>query len=388
MSNFLSVAAVTATLRRQLQQQLDIDVTGAMATAQRPDETETGGMSNDPHVNIYLYQVVANASLRNHDLPSRRGDASLVQRPRAALDLHYLLTFHGDDKQYLPQRMLGSVVRFLHASPILTRDAVHDAVAATGDLALCDLEAESELVRFTPLPMSLEELSKLWSVFFQTRYTLSVAYSASVVFLEGTEAPPKPRPVERSNIVVQQFAPPVIDEVSPPAVSTGDTLVIRGRNLRGDVTRVRIGSTLFDPSQIANDDVELPVTTAIPAGVRTLQVVHGIAFETPDPDPLHPHPGFESNSMPFVRTPAIVSTAAAHNSTQTTVIEITLVLDPPPNVGQRVSLTLDGTITSSIVVQGTGPVVVTFLNLAPVTYSAVAEVDGASSAAQNVGVPA
>ena len=32
--------------------------------------------------------------------------------------------------------------------------------------------------------MNLEELSKLWSVFFQTPYALSIAYQASVVLIE------------------------------------------------------------------------------------------------------------------------------------------------------------------------------------------------------------
>ena len=300
MSNFLSVAAVTAALRLQLQGQLDIDVSGATATVQRPDEIDANGGTNGTHVNIYLYQVVPNAALRNHDLPARRADASLAQRPRAALDLHYLLTFHGDDTAYLPQRMLGSIVRFLHANPILTRRAVHDAVSATNEIALCDLEGESELVRFTPLPMSLEELSKLWSVFFQTRYMLSVAYAASVVLLEGTEAPLQAKPVERSNIVVDQFALPVIDTVTPPAASIGDTLVIRGRNLRGDVTQVRIGKELLAPSKIANDAVEVIVTNAVAEGVQRLQIVQSVLVE-----PNEPRAGFESNTVPVtIEVPA------------------------------------------------------------------------------------
>ena len=385
MSNFLSIAAVTATLQTQLQTQLAADVGHAYATVQRPDESDTDASTN-PHVNIYLYQVVPNVALRNADLPTRRGEGGLAQRPRAAIDLHYLLTFHGDDLKHEPQRMLGSVVRFLHAYPTLTRQAVHDAIAlsANADLALCDLEGESELVRFTPLPMSLEELSKLWSVFFQTRYMLSVAYAASVVLLEGIEAAAKPTPVVTSNIVVEQLAPPVIDEVSPPTVRIGDTLSIRGRNLRGQETYVRIGDVVVTPlGNVANDLVEISMSDAVAAGVgagvRTAQIVHRVDFNGV------PHPGFESNSVPFTFAPTITSATAAPDATEARRVNVTLGLDPPPRARQRVSLALDGMFTASIVFSTAS--VIPFLDLANGSYQAIAEVDGASSSAVTLTVP-
>ena len=52
-----------------------------------------------------------NAALRNSDLPTRNHRSVVVQRPTCALDLHYLLSFYGDDSKLEPQRMLGAVVR-------------------------------------------------------------------------------------------------------------------------------------------------------------------------------------------------------------------------------------------------------------------------------------
>ncbi len=74
--------------------------------------------------------------------------------------------------------MLGSVARTLHARPYLTREAIRDAIldpefaylAGTTDTPASDLADEIELVKFTPIPFSLEELSKLWSVLLQTTY--------------------------------------------------------------------------------------------------------------------------------------------------------------------------------------------------------------------------
>ena len=50
-------------------------------------------------------------------------------RPQAALDLHYLLTFYGNEAQLEPQRLLGSVVRTLHARPVLTRQQIQQTIA-------------------------------------------------------------------------------------------------------------------------------------------------------------------------------------------------------------------------------------------------------------------
>src|SRR5438552_7285987 len=148
----------------------------------RPDGAGAG--IADPGVNVFLYQVTPNTAWRNEDLPTRSAGGALMRRPRIGLDLHYLLTFYGRDDQFEPQRVLGSAVRTLHTKPVLTRLQIEDALTAFPVLALSDLAHEVELVKFTQLGLTLEELSKLWSVFFQTAYHLSVAYRGTVVFLE------------------------------------------------------------------------------------------------------------------------------------------------------------------------------------------------------------
>ena len=57
-------------------------------------------------------------------------------------------------------------------------------INASAFLTTSNLE-EVELVKFTQLPLSLEELGKLWSVFFQTTHVLSVAFQGTVVLIEG-----------------------------------------------------------------------------------------------------------------------------------------------------------------------------------------------------------
>ena len=70
-----------------------------------------------------------------------------------------------------PQRLLGAVVTALHAQPLLSADNINSAASSFGFLAGSGLDSQIERVRFTPTGLSLEEFSKLWSVFFQVEYS-------------------------------------------------------------------------------------------------------------------------------------------------------------------------------------------------------------------------
>ena len=205
MSNFLAVAAVTASLSHLLQASVGADVPGATVTTVRPDNSASS--THPPAVNLFLYQALPNAALRNADAPTRAPDGTLVQKPVAALDLHYLLSFYGDDAQLQPQRLLGSAVRTLHTRPVLTRDLIQAAIADptfAAAVGQSDLGQQVERVRITPLHLTLEELSKLWSVFFETPYTLSVAYQAGVVLIEAPDVPAAPNaPVQQPVVTVR-----------------------------------------------------------------------------------------------------------------------------------------------------------------------------------------
>src|SRR5436305_2539403 len=166
MSNFLAIATVTATLRNLLHDTSVKDVTDheVKVITGRPDSTVSN--TQETKINLYLYQVTPNAFLRNDDLPTRRSDGTIMQRPQVALDLHYMISFYGDENELVTQRLLGSVVRTLHAQPQLTRDNIRQAIVnGPNFLAPSNLADDVELVKFSPLHLSLEELSKIWSIF-------------------------------------------------------------------------------------------------------------------------------------------------------------------------------------------------------------------------------
>src|SRR5262249_24172842 len=126
MSNHLAAAAVTATLRKNLQAALDTaspGINNARVTTVRPSNPAADLPT--PGVNIFLYQVSPSGPLRNIDVPTRRIDGSVTTRPQSALELQYLISFHGDDTKMEPQILLGIVVRALHSQPVVTRAMIN-----------------------------------------------------------------------------------------------------------------------------------------------------------------------------------------------------------------------------------------------------------------------
>lgn len=330
MSNYLALATVTAALRMTLQDSVPLSVPAANATAVRPDAEASGLPSTG--VNIYLYQVTPNAAWRNADLPTRTHAGDLVQRPRIALDLHYLLTFYGNEAELEPQRVMGSVVQTLNARPVLTREVIESIITnpSFAYLADSDLAEEIELVKFTPVPFNLEELSKLWSVLLQTTYSLSMMYSGTVVLIESPLTPRRALPVRERYISVVPFRRATIDEVvvagdeSAPIVM-GNTVIVRGEQLDGSIAFVRVGVASLQPVVGSVSPSQLSVDlsdTELRAGVLGVQIVYG--------------DGSASNVAAIVLRPDISIDPLA-----VTASAIPVGFDPPVGRGQDVELFLN-----------------------------------------------
>jgi hypothetical protein len=280
MSNSLAIATVTAALAQIVRSAIQGAVAGSDVTIGRPENPPAGDAL--PRVRLYLYQVAPNAALRNADLPSRGSNGTLVKRPCAALELHYLFSFYGSETELQPQRMIGAVVRDLHAHPFLTRQMVQDGIAGYSVLAGSNLHEAVEHVRFSPLSLSLEDQSKLWSVFFQTPHAVSVAYQASVVLIESDEAAQPALPVlkrgDKDQGVDTLLGPfPALESayfgmpqdlimmprpLSLPVAKLGLAVILSGRNLGGETVLLR-----FDHSRLGLTQ-ELPVASADHSGTE------------------------------------------------------------------------------------------------------------------------
>ncbi|MBM4288192.1 MAG: DUF4255 domain-containing protein [Deltaproteobacteria bacterium] len=315
MSNYLAIATTTAGLVKIIDASIKRHVAGSEAVPLKPS-VPVGTLPN-PGVTVFLYQVMPNAAYRNTDLPTRSADGDVLRRPRVALDLHYLLSFHGEESNLIPQRLLGSTVSALHSQPLLSRALIHQiiqdrlALDPTDFLATSDLEYEVELVKFTPLSLSLEELSKLWSVFFQTAYSLSMAYLATVVLIESDLVTRPPLPVLSRHLLVLPFRQPLIEAVEPQMVNPGARITIKGQNLKSDNLRLVFNGTQpATPVDIKDREITVDVPADLRSGVNTVKIVHDVFFGTPEP-----HRGFESNAGVFIVRPVITTNAIVQAST-------------------------------------------------------------------------
>ena len=150
MANHLAIATATEVLRRRLNTAISVEFPGVQVMAKRPEANDAQAQS---HVSLFLYRISTNAALRNIDLPTRGPDGRPVLRPAAALDLHYLLSFSGDEQELVPQRMLGLAVASLHADPVLRRHEI-EAACLGGWLAGSTLGDDVEQVKLTPASIS------------------------------------------------------------------------------------------------------------------------------------------------------------------------------------------------------------------------------------------
>jgi hypothetical protein len=412
MSNYLAVATVTAVLKELIEK--SVQASGAISGAGPTFSVTTVRPSDRTNitkrgVNVFLHHMTPNAPARNNDLPTRRSSGTLVQRPTAAIDLHYVITFHGEESRWEPQRYYGVVLRTLHAHPTLSRELVKRAIDAIGAVANFAFIRESDLhravdqIRFTPAPLSLDELSKIWSSFYQTEYSLATVYTASPLLVEADETPQEALPVRVADVRTVTFAQPVIDRVrraTDEPITALTTIRIEGERLRGELTRVLLDDVQYTGAL----DVEHAVVTAtLPgtmyAGVHRAQIVHLIGFGTP---PTF-HRGVESNVAPFLLHPIVNGGATISGrtarvvGTQTFVSgTLTIPLSPSVERTQRVLLLLnnrsaaDGTAYSfTAAPRPDGPldpidtpsVAIAFTDVLAGTYYLRAQVDGATSVA-------
>jgi hypothetical protein len=237
--------------------------------------------------------------------------------------------------------MLATSLVSLHSAPGLSRGELDSASQGEPWLDGSDIAQDLESVKFTLGDLSLDDLSKLWSIFFQTPYRLSVGYAASVVLIEADIAAREPLPVRQGRADALPVRQPMITRVR--AVGDGNAVVgvparleILGRNLRGPRTAVRFDNG--DPRTVnsATDSTVVVSAEGLPAGVHGIQIVHEILIG----DPPVPHRGVESAATAFVLRPDVRATfdpAGPGNPADAFVVTFA----PPLGVRQRLSLLLN-----------------------------------------------
>jgi hypothetical protein len=387
VSNVLAIAAVTQLLKDLLNDTLingDVSqVLGAdfIVTALPPDRVVAeSGNEQATQLNLFLYSVSPNAAWRNEDLPTRNGAGQLTQRPRLALDLHYILTAASGEELHA-EILLGYAMQMFHETPILGRERIRVALdLGTFDdilpsefdpIRASDLADQIELLKITPRTLSMDDMSKLWTA-FQASYRTTVAYQVSLVLIER-ELPVRPTlPVlSRGGLVdpvtgrdpgvrvrpnLSSIVPTVTSAVpgdGHPVMRVGGTVVIEGFALDGGAPGAEVTVRFTEPGT----GVSLALAPQAPAAPNRLVV------QLPAPAPVaagSPAAGTvndpaswrigsylidvvirhadgresASNGLPLALAPASSTSAAAAPPD----VDITMTCSPPIRPGQNVAV--------------------------------------------------
>ena len=386
MSNVLAIAAVTQLLKDlindtlingNISQVLGADFT---VTALPPDRVVADNGDQSTQLNLFLYRISPNAAFRNEDLPTRNREGQLTQRPRLALDLHYILTAVSGEELHA-EILLGYAMQLFHETAILGRETIRAAL----DLAVMDeilpadfdpirvseLADQIELLKITPRTLSMDDMSKLWTA-FQASYRTTVAYDISLVLIER-ELPARPTlPVLSRGGLIDPVTgrdpgvlvrpnllstTPTITTALPgdghPVMRLGGTIEITGFTLDGGApgsevtvrftepgtgvtlsmapqaptapTRLVVrlpGAAAVAPGNPAEGGVNDPATWRIGLYIVDVMVRHTDGRET------------VSNGLPLALAPASTSAAVAAPPN----VEITMTCAPPIRSGQTLAI--------------------------------------------------
>src|SRR5205823_1979138 len=135
-------------------------------------------------LNVYLFQLAQNGHLSNQDV-HMRDQPGQPGSPPLSLDLHYLLTAHGEtetgtDADLDAQEILGDAMRVLHDYAIISPNLHQQDDATLPTILDSNLLGAFERIKLSLQPVSLEELVKIWTALPDTSLRRSVAYQVSV----------------------------------------------------------------------------------------------------------------------------------------------------------------------------------------------------------------
>src|SRR6185437_2357023 len=318
------------------------------------------------------------------DVPSRvkPGETGM---PPLVLTLHYLMTAYArenDISQPFDHHLLGKAMSVLYDHALLGPDEIKLALPGS------DLERQVERVRITLQPLSVEEISKLWTG-FATQYRLSVGYEVSVALIDSTQPVKTPLPVftrgaqDKGPSSHANLIPPfpALDSVTSPnqqpSARLGDTLTLTGHHLDGTNIGVMLDHALWaSPQEVAPNPggtstqltVKIPnLPAAWPAGFYTLAVL------VQRPDETYRR---TTNQLSFSLAPSITITP---NSAPAGSVTFTVTCSPEVWPQQSLSLLLGDQDLSSPPVVSKTAIVAFAASLIKGDYFVRLRVDGVDS---------
>jgi hypothetical protein len=305
MSNFLAVGGVSATLQALLRDRMELPAgmvrTDLQVTISIPPPEDETQAAEPTRVNLFLYRATENGALKNQMIPGQ-GHPSEYGHPPLSLVLHYMLTAYGatDDNGLVNETrahfLLGSAMRVLHDYPVIT-DSLMTINSPPTQILHSSLRGEFEHIKICLDPISLEDLSKVWTALTRP-YRLSAAYTMSVIQIESRRIKTLAAPVLTRRIHLAISKRPQISNVYRTPVLPGEPigdirahvlqeLTIEGENFRAAQTWVKLGDLEPIGIQPASDR---EIRIVVPDSIYPADADHPLPRPIPAADRLRPGP--------------------------------------------------------------------------------------------------
>ncbi len=177
MSDYNVINAVDETLRQILwsSMQHDSEITSIIGTDQNitfepPFRLVKDTQPQESALSLYLYRIVENGEMKNR--PLQPDDLNVLRYPPLSLNLFYLVTPLTNNSEN-DHKLLGKTMQILYDHAILKGPALKGILQDT-----------AEELRIILNPISLEDITRIWSAFMRT-YFLSLSYEVKVIYIDS-----------------------------------------------------------------------------------------------------------------------------------------------------------------------------------------------------------
>jgi hypothetical protein len=145
----------------------------------------------DIRLSLFLYSIIENQYLKNSE--NRVLDPTQTAIKPIYVDLYYLLTSYTSDRINEPtertlhaRELLGRAMRVFYDNGILSGAALQGGLANT-----------TQELRLTLTPITVEDLTRIWSVFPNNAYQPSVSYLITPVQIDSARTESRQRVIEK-----------------------------------------------------------------------------------------------------------------------------------------------------------------------------------------------
>lgn len=263
MSESTAIGMVSESLRDLL--------LGEMIVTPKPSVTILAPDEKGPEtrINLFLYKVYENTSLRNMDWLVKKSDPTKLIPPPLSLNLFYLMTPYAKNDQQTgnstTHEILGDAMRIFYTNSIVPEQYLKEG-----------LKDAREQIKIMLNSLDLEELSKVWSTFSEP-FRLSVPYEVSVVQLDMLSESERTMAKRVRQIGIPDvrapFVPPSVDNIDPLSGSAGVTITFHGKNLTGWRAYVSImGRLIVDAQELTGDSFMATIPADLPPGFHEIRI--------------------------------------------------------------------------------------------------------------------